>query len=196
MIDLKLGNCLEIMSTMKDKSVDLILCDPPYGVNLEYNTYEDTPENWFLLMQDFIPEAKRVAKMAIMPSCQIKRLEWIYNNFPPDWLISWYKGSTGAAAYIGFNDWEPHLVYGKIDGLYMHDHFQARNNEKMGNYGHPCPKPLSWATWFITKATKKGMTVLDPFMGSGTTGVASKYFKIAEDRINKTELPSKLDNYF
>jgi len=170
-------NCLSTMSKMPDKFVDLIVTDPPYGVGLQYDVYDDTENNWKKLMIDFIPEAKRVAKMVIMPSCRIKSLPFIYNNFPPDWLISWHKGSPGHSAYIGFNDWEPLLVYGKTEGLYMHDYFTATNVEKMGNYGHPCPKPLIWSKWLIAKASKEGDLVYDPFMGSGTTAIAAHELK-------------------
>ena len=38
--------------------------------------------------------------------------------------------------------------------------------------GHPCPKPLGFMERLIERATLDGETVLDPFMGSGTTGVA------------------------
>ena len=197
-----LGDCIDELKKMGDKSVDLVLTDPPYGVNLKYSTYDDTEQNWYKLMLNFIPEAKRVGEMVIMPSCQIKRLKWIYDNFPPDWLICWYKGSTGCAAYIGFNDWEPHLVYGKRKKVWMHDYFQVPNNEKLGNYGHPCPKPIGWAKWFIEKS--KANIILDPFMGSGTTGVAckeldrnfigieldTKYFEIAKGRIENTDIKS------
>ena len=201
-INLIWGDCLEVMKEIPDKSIDLVLTDPPYGVNLSYESYQDTEENWYKLMSMVIPEIKRISTMAILPSCQIKRLEWWYKNYPPDWIICWYKGSTGCSAFVGFNDWEPHLIYGKHKKVWMHDYFQARNDEKMGNYGHPCPKPIAWAKWLIDKS--KSQSVLDPFMGSGTTGVAAKelnrrfigieiepkYFTIAERRINQatTEL--------
>ena len=168
------GDCLEVMKTFEDKSFDLVLTDPPYGVDLEYDTYKDTEGAWFELMDKFIPEARRVAKMVIFPSCQIKRLDWFYSNHRPDWLICWYKGSPGHVSAIGFNDWEPHIVYGRTDGLNMHDYFQTRPTEIMGAYGHPCPKPIEWARWLIGKATKEGNRVLDPFMGSGTTLFAAK----------------------
>jgi len=189
------ADCLEILKEMPDKSVDLVLTDPPYGIDLQYEDYEDSKEAWRALFSAFIPEAIRVAKMVILPSCQIAELEWIYANFPPDWLIAWYKGSPGHRSFIGFNDWEPHLVYGKT-GKIMHDHFQAQ--PQMGNkWGHPCPKPVEWAKWFITKATEESDTILDPFLGSGTTLVAckqlgrkgigieisEKYCQIAKDRL-------------
>jgi site-specific DNA-methyltransferase (adenine-specific) len=85
--------------------------------------------------------------------------------------MCWYKGSVGAAAYVGFNDWEPHLVYGK-NNTTMHDYF--RSTPEPQTNGHPCQKPLSWATWLIARACDPGNTVLDPFMGSGTTLVAAK----------------------
>lgn len=164
-------DCLEGMKQIPDKSIDLVLTDPPYGVNLKYDNYNDSEENWFSLMKKFIPEARRVSKMVIMCSCQIKRLEWIYNNFPPNWLMCWYKGSVGTSGYLGFNDWEPMLVYGKIKNN-MHDYFKAKPEPFDEN--HPCAKPKKWAYWIIKRATDKNMIVLDPFMGSGTTAVACK----------------------
>lgn len=189
------GDCLDVMKDMPDKCVDLILTDPPYGVGINYGeTYEDTEENWYTLMRKFIPEAKRIATMVIMPSCQIKRLDWVYRTFPPDWLICWYKGSTGQAAYIGFNDWEPHLVYGK-NNTHMHDYFRA--SPEPLDYKHPCPKPRAWAEWLISRATEEGNIVLDSFIGSGVVAEACRllkrdfigieinpdYCKIAEERL-------------
>lgn len=168
------SDCIPVLKSMADKSANLILCDPPYGVNLKYDIYEDTEANWFKLMSTFLPEAIRVAQMVIMPSCQIKKLEWIYKNFPPSWLIAWNKGSTGTNSAIGFNDWEPLLVYGKNKGICMHDYFYARNDEKMGSHGHPCPKPLAWNKWLISRSTQKGDLVCDPMMGVGGSGIACK----------------------
>ena len=201
------GDCLELMKEIPDKSIDLILTDPPYGVNLDYDVYEDTEENWYELMKKFIPEAKRCAKMVIMPSCQIKRLKWIYDNFPPDWLICWYKGSTGTAGFLGFNDYELLLVYGKIHTR-MHDYFKAQ--PEPFNNGHPCPKPKQWARWIIKRATEEGMIVLDPFAGSGSTLSACKelnrkfigielsleYCKIANKRLSQETLNTNGGKFF
>jgi DNA modification methylase len=63
---------------------------------------------------------------------------------------------------------------------------------------HPCPKPLVWMCWLVKRASLDSETILDPFMGSGTTGVAAvklgrkfigieiepKYFDIACRRIS------------
>jgi site-specific DNA-methyltransferase (adenine-specific) len=64
---------------------------------------------------------------------------------------------------------------------------------------HPCPKPAVYMDWLATFASLPGETILDPFMGSGTTGVAAvklgrkfigieiepKYFDIACKRISE-----------
>ena len=71
---------------------------------------------------------------------------------------------------------------------------------------HPCPKPESFMRWMVGKASLPDETVLDPFMGSGTTGVACmnlgrrfigieiepKYFDIACERIERAYAQGKL----
>ena len=193
---LHLGDCLEVMAGMEAGSVDAIVTDPPYGIGIEYSSHDDSEVLWYELMAKVVPEMKRVAKVVVMPSCAIKRMQWWYANFPPDWVIAWYKGSPGHASMIGFNDWEPHLIWGKPSHP-MHDYFQTRCG--FDDNGHPCPKPVQWATWLVSRVVQEGCTILDPFMGSGTTGVAAMqtgrkfvgieldpgYFAIAEQRIRK-----------
>lgn len=191
-------DCIVGMKQFSDKHFDLCLTDPPYGVDLKYNSYDDTLENWYNLINRFLPEAKRVSKMVIMPSCSINKLHWVYCNHPPDWLIAWDKGSPGHNSYIGFNDWEPLLVYGKIDNICMHDVIRLGNTEKMGNYGHPCPKPIKWFSTIYSKILKGNEKVLDCFLGSGSSRIAchkygydftgfeldKEYFDAQEKRFN------------
>ena len=196
------GDCLEVMKGIPDKAVDLVLTDPPYGIGLKYDGYDDTLENWKNLISKAIPEMRRISNMVILPSMQMKQLPWIYENFPPDWLIAWYKGSTGHASFVGFNSWEPHLVYGKNKGICMHDYFQTRASESKTHSYHPCPKPIDWADWLISRASKEGQVVLDCFCGSGTTVESAKklnrkfigielnqkYCEIAERRLTQEVL--------
>jgi len=201
------GDCLDVMNDWPDNCVDLVLTDPPYGVGLDYDVYEDTEENWRKMFLSLIPNAKRVAGMTIMPSCQIKKMPFIYANHPPDWLICWYKGSVGTAAYVGFNDWEPLLVYGKNKGVCMHDFLHC--TPRSFDNGHPCPKPIEWAEWLISRTTKAGDLILDPFCGSGTTCVAAKmlgrnyigidiseeYCQISRERIGAAEKGVSLKDF-
>ena len=201
-------DCVDAMKQYPDNYFDLCLTDPPYGVNLLYNTYDDSLENWYNLMNLFIPEVTRISKMVILPSCSINKLHWIYTNYPPDWLACWYKGSTGHNSYIGFNDWEPLLVYGKLQKTYIHDYFNIPNTEKMGNYGHPCPKPVKWFRKIYSKTlyNTPNPKVLDCFMGSGSSRIAADmegydftgyeldtdYFNASVKRFNDYKLQTKL----
>lgn len=201
------GDSIEIVKQIEDKSISLVLTDPPYGIDFNYESYSDTKENWKELILQFIPESKRIGKMTIMQSCGIPELKFIYDNFPPDWMICWYKGSPARRSFIGFNQYELLLVYGKNDGMQMPDYFAATPaNDHKGMYGHPCPKPLAWARWLISRATKEGMTMLDPFCGSGTVCVAAnqlnrnfigidiseKYCEIARKRIQDAQRQERI----
>ena len=78
--------------------------------------------------------------------------------------------------------------------------FDAINNRNEQRTGHPAEKPLDLMDWIIKTYTNEGDIILDPFMGSGTTGVAclknnrnfigiekdENYFKIAEQRMSLT----------
>ena len=188
------GDCLSILPTLPDGCVDAVVTDPPYGTGFEYAGYDDTEAAWYALMDASVPEMRRIAKVVVMPSCRINRLAWWYERHTPDWLVAWYKGSPGHNAAIGFNDWEPHVVWGR-PAVPMHDHFQTACG--FDDNGHPCPKPIEWARWLCKRVALVGGTILDPFMGSGTTGVAAvrlgrkfigieiepKYFDIAVQRI-------------
>jgi site-specific DNA-methyltransferase (adenine-specific) len=44
MIDLRCGDCLEIMKTIPDKSIDLVVTSPPYNCGIKYDTYNDDVE--------------------------------------------------------------------------------------------------------------------------------------------------------
>ena len=198
------GDSFEILPLIN--KVDLVICDPPYGLNLGYDVYDDTEENWDKMFVKLIPELKRVSTMSVLPCCRMAKLPFIYSVAPPEWIICWYKGSCGYRAAIGFNDWEPLLVYGKNEGVQMHDYFFAKPDTSDRSYKeHPCPKPVTWAKWLLSRCmgkVKNGV-VLDPFLGSGTTLVAAKelgvagigiemskrYCQIAVDRLQNAQEP-------
>jgi DNA modification methylase len=165
------ADCRDVLRQLPAGSIDAIVTDPPYGLGIAYDTYNDTETSWLSLLDNIIPLCRRVARFVVMPSCQIRRLPWWYTHQPPDWLIAWYKGSPGHNAKIGFNDWEPHVCWGRPIRP-MHDFFHTRCGFTVE--GHPCPKPVEWAIWLIQRAAEPAGIVLDPFMGSGTTGVAAK----------------------
>jgi hypothetical protein len=166
------GNALDILPCLP--KVNLILTDPPYDTYVKYDSYIDEGENWYLLMEVLIPLMLDNADMIIFPATKVKKLQWFYNNFPPDWIISWYKGAGSYVIPIGFNDWEPILVYGKTrNNLGLHDYFYLPGAHKAARW-HPCPKPIAWSRWFLERILTRDEVVLDPLAGSGTTPAAAE----------------------
>jgi DNA modification methylase len=68
----------------------------------------------------------------------------------------------------------PILYYGKdpkMPNAYANGRISTATAE---DNGHPCPKPLEWMSWLVNRCSLEGETILDPFMGSGTTLRAAK----------------------
>ena len=171
---LLLGDCLDVMRGMADKSVDAVITDPPYGVGLTYGDYEDSSDNYFALCAAFMPEAIRVSRMFVALTPGMKHLNWWYANFPPSWTLAWVKSNQcSPSPFGGFNAWEPMLFWGKSrirqDALAMPI---MTNQKDTGN--HPCPKDINgWKRLIhLLDGDDAVKSILDPFMGSGTTGVA------------------------
>src|SRR5947209_865960 len=101
------ADCIEVMKTMADKSVDCIVTDPPYGVGIDFGDYKDTTQNLRHLIATALPEMLRVAKVvAFTPGVANVHL------YPPStWILAWVYGSPRRYRW-GFNHWQPILVYG------------------------------------------------------------------------------------
>jgi len=172
-----------------------VVTDPPYGCGCSYASYDDTEANWFDLIHSTVPLIRKCGKCQVMPIGNRYAMGWWYENHAPDWLIAWHKGSPGHRSPIGFNDWEPMAVWGRPIRP-MHDYFSTRCGFE--DNGHPCPKPVEWASWLVNRVCEYAETVCDPFMGSGTTGIAcirarrrfigiekdAKYYEISKRRLN------------
>jgi DNA modification methylase len=167
-ITLYCGDCREVLPYIR---ADVVITDPPYGIGFEYESHDDQRTKWYALMDSVLPLLRATAPFIVMPSCGIDRLGWWYANHAPTWVLAWYKGSPGHLSKIGFNDWESLLVWGRPHKQ-MHDHFQTRCG--FAEPGHPCPKPIEWATWLISRAAPGRGSVVDPFAGSGTVLEAAK----------------------
>ena len=166
------GDCLEIMARLKGGSFDAVITDPPYGVGYKYtDVYIDTVENWKYLIDNFIPEAKRVSNVVIT-NCSTKQL-WQYPQ--ADGLLCWaHPGSPRLNTLGGFSEWEPILVYGKRRIYNDFKYLPYCSNMSYDASPHPCPKPVNLLKWLVSVGVDFGGIVLDPFLGSGTTAVAAK----------------------
>ena len=88
----------------------------------------------------------------------------------------WARSIAPAGAGIGrwgFTCFHPVLLYGKRPSSALYP-CGIESFDTSEQNGHPCPKPLRWMKWAVALASKEDETILDPFMGSGTTLVAAK----------------------
>lgn len=193
-----LGDCLEKMKDIPTGSVDCVVTDPPYGLGIEYEIYKDTEANLDNLILNFMPEVQRIAKRVVI----FPGINNIWKYPKADWIACWFYGTTGSWGKLGYNSWQPILFYGKNNRRYGLDTIKYSKMEKR-ILGHPCSKPLGLMEKVVERFSEECETILDPFMGSGTTGVACKnlnrkfigieldenYFKIARERIENAQQP-------
>ena len=210
-IELINGDCLEKMKDIPDKSIDLVLCDPPYGIDvikktfqhknskpgkcLAHKTYwQDNGWDKQAIGQEYLEEIMRVSKDIILWGGQYY-LDYLGNA--NCWII-WDKENDGVDQANFEMAWTTFKTSNRIFRYLWRGMLQANMKDKDFKY-HPTQKPISLMRYCIEKYSEKNKTVLDPFMGSGTTGVACKelgrnfigieidkgYFDIAKKRIDQ-----------
>ncbi len=143
--------------------VDLVLTDPPYGLGFRGEQWDSEIPLWLSAAREKAP----IVAFTTAPTTM-----WKYPE--PDWILCWHRQAANSrTAYGGFNHWTPVLVYGRggpsPDTLTLH---AIANAQKRG-YWHPSPKPLKLLLWLVA-AWPNAQTILDPFMGSGTTLAAAR----------------------
>ena len=177
------GDCLDVMRGLPSGCVDAVVTDPPYGLDFPYIGYEDTRDNLRALIAAFLPEARRVARNRVIVLCGPTQIALYPES---DWVgaITWR--TTASFGRAGYNQWTPVLLYGNdvdgfgsVNGMLKSDTFGIVGSEGIGfargedERKHTCPKPLGLMRPVIRRYVEPGAVVLDPFCGSGTTGVVS-----------------------
>jgi len=162
------GDCLEILPTLAAGSVDAVITDPPYGV--DYETWDAA-----IPPQAFLDDCLRVASgPVVMFGAASNIFDFAQYDPQPDRVLIWAPAFTLshtmkdsiAYRYHPIYIWRPEKPEGKA---FSWDVF--KDNTECGNWWkHRATKPLSLMMKLV--AGWGGRSVIDPFMGSGTTGVA------------------------
>lgn len=216
MIRLIHGDCLEEMNKLiaEGVKVDCVVTDPPYGIKINKATMggDVLAKTTSHIMKSWDDKRPDIRYFNLIKSISKNQIIFGGNYFTDFlqptrcWLI-WDKDN-------GLNDFaDCELVWTSFNkSIRKIKHkwagmLQQNMKEKEKHY-HPTQKPLKVMEWIILNYTEKGDTILDPFMGSGTTGVACKnldrnfigieldkdYFDIAKKRIEETQVQENLFN--
>ena len=218
MVDIKLiqGDCLEKMKEIPDGSVDLVLTDPPYEVITGGSNGIGSPkgilaDNKQLMktipnFSDWLPECFRVLKPESHAYFMVnfKNLEKLMKEirsagFEIHNLLVWEKNTaTPNRWYMKNVEYTIFARKGKTKAITDSGSKTCHKFDNIRGKQHPTQKPVELMEMYVSNSSLAGEVVLDPFMGSGTTGVAcintnrnfigieldEGYFKIAQDRIS------------
>ena len=235
MIDLRNGDCLEILKDIPDKSIDLVVIDPPYELetqrgggffresNVKRRKYQDEIENMMIgiseqLLDILCNKMKKVNMYIFCSRTQMLTLLKYAEKKQFSWnLLTWHKTNpipTCNNKYL--NDTE-YIVFMREKGVSIFGSYHTKksyfitsvNKKEKQLYGHPTIKPLDIIENLIINSSLENDTILDCFMGSGTTGVACKnlnrnfigieideqYYEIAKQRINEVSEETTIFDY-
>lgn len=211
-------DCMAGLKDIPDRSVDLVLTDPPYDVGYEGKGFfgKNRKRHFDRLATvsskvrtDVLDECLRVLKNPNMYIWCNKDQIYDYLDYFESRdvsmdLLTWHKTNpTPLVSNHYLTDTEYCLFFKKNAKLYGDYHtlrkywVTAVNSATTNKALHPTIKPLDIFKTLVTNSTEGGGTVLDPYMGSGTTAVACKltgrhyigfeidpeYYKVAIDRI-------------
>jgi site-specific DNA-methyltransferase (adenine-specific) len=206
------GDCREILPTLPDNSVDLVLTDPPYGVSLDLAWLSE------LHLAHSKPPNRKDAPIIGDAGLDLTWLfgypRWLVFGFPyilnpqaTGWLV-WDKQPglqdadrtlTTPVEMALTNCWKGFRLVRCMWAGYMRDNGEYR-------YAHPTQKPQKVIDYCLNKASEIGNLILDPFLGSGTTAycakklnrkcigieIEEKYCEIAANRCRQSVMELKI----
>lgn len=191
----RLGNqdAVEWLATLADGSVDLVITDPPYeslekhraiGTTTRLKESKASSNKWFRVFPN-----ERFEELFVELHRVMARNSHLYLFCDPE--TAFIAKPIGERA--GFKFWKP-LVWDKV-AIGMGYHYRARyefvlffekGKRKLNNLGtpdiireprvrggYPTEKPVAVSHLLITQSSSEGDVVIDPFMGSGSVGVAA-----------------------
>lgn len=207
------GDCREVLPTLP--KVDAVITDPPFGVGFKYESHDDSADGYIDWLWPVIEEAEALCNpgspvFVWQSATNLRRLaKW----FPREWRLF-----VAAKNFVQMRPTAMQWSYDPVvcwwtpgekpwsQGTANRDFFVANTAPVVASplnieRQHPCPRPLDLLRHIVGQWVKPEAMVLDLFMGSGTTGVASvtlgrgfigiekepKYFDIACRRIEDAQ---------
>ena len=189
-------DCIEGMRQMPDKSVDLVVTDPPYLIETSgAGIYKQDDKQYVKELNEMkdgfsrgvLDELCRIMKkINIYFFCSQKQIIPLIDYFVKEkncnWnLLTWHKSNPVPACGNKYLTDTEFILFFREKGVKIYGEYKSKftyyvtplNQKDKKTYGHPTIKPLDMVSNFIINSSKEGDIVFDPFMGSGTTAVAA-----------------------
>ena len=192
--NLILGDCLDELTKLPNESIDCIITDPPYGIDYQSNFREATPQ--FDKLQndkesaiELLDKCLGISQSKLKPNSHLYIFtSWkvypevqtiIAKYFQIKNVLVWVKnGGMIGDLEADYMDKYEMIVYATKGRRLLNGARESNilyyDRPASTEYHHPTEKPISLLEYLIGKSTNENELVLDPFMGSGSTCVASK----------------------
>jgi site-specific DNA-methyltransferase (adenine-specific)/modification methylase len=220
-IQLHLGDCLEILPTLDRGSIAAVVTDPPWGNNTACNAQRFTRAKspwWDNVDTSKITPHKQIEnddeEFDPRPFLEWKCILWGANWYTRHlehsggWLIWDKRKGVETMAQKGWPLGEAELAWTNVMGatrVFRNLWSGILRSSEKGEFYHPTQKPVELMVWCLDFIKDSG-AILDPYMGSGTTGVACAkagrdfigieidpdYYDIAERRIKEASLQYRM----
>ena len=202
------GDCLEVMCGIKDKSVDLIVTDPPYLMDYQSNRRkkEDrfdkikNDKGNYMLIQDYLEECHRIMKdnTAIYCFCSWHNIDFFKNEFEKHFklknILVWNKNNHGTGDLKGsYAPKHEFILFGHKGRTLLREKRIADVIDcpkiSSNKLTHPTEKPQDLLEIFIRQSSDVGSIIFDGFMGTGSCGIAAK-------KLNRNFIGIELDEKY
>jgi DNA modification methylase len=181
------GDCLIEMQKIPDKSIDVVFTSPPYNRkrNDKYEHYDDTLDDYFGFLCEAIDHSMRICKKYCIFNIQknyynkedVYRIFGKYSDKIQEVFV-WEKTNPMPAAGLSItNSFEYFIFFGnkpvKSNRTYTKNIISSSVHSSMGKNHKAVMKP-EISDYFINTFSEIGEVILDPFAGTGTTGISCK----------------------
>ena len=190
-------DCMEIMKHLPDNIFDLVVTDPPYEIatrgagiykqdDKRYVQELDVMSNGF--SEEVLDQLCRLMKkINIYIFCSQKQIIPLLTYFVVNRgcnynIITWHKTNPIPACGNKYLTDTEYILFFREKGVRVYGTYETKktwyatplNQGDKKKYNHPTIKPVDILQNLIINSSKEGEVVFDPFMGSGSTGVACK----------------------
>lgn len=213
-------DCVEVMKHMEDNSVDLVITDPPYEISTSgAGIYKQKDKKYVKELNEMkdgfsdeiLNELCRVMKkINIYIFCSQKQIIHLLDYFVTKRgcnynIISWHKTNPIPACGNKYLTDTEYVLFFRERGVKVYGSFETKrtwystplNQADKKKYGHPTVKPQLILNNLVLNSSQENDIILDPFMGSGSTGEAAiknnrnfigveiceEYFEISKKRL-------------